>query len=152
MKKMFMVLPLVLLLCFTFGCQQGEEVAEEPAVDIAAETESVKEAFWSWLEAGPENGIDWLMSFLADDIISVGETMLDKAGMRERYEEIFSQGSYWTNQSLVKVVVSTAGDLAYTIVSSEFVSIVEGETQTSKRGNIVIWGKQADGSWKIVAF
>ena len=29
MKKLFMVIPLVFLLCFTFGCQQGEEVAEE---------------------------------------------------------------------------------------------------------------------------
>jgi hypothetical protein len=29
MKKLFMVLPLVFLLCFTFSCQQGEEVAEE---------------------------------------------------------------------------------------------------------------------------
>ena len=28
MKKLFMVLPLVLLLCLTFGCQKGEEVAE----------------------------------------------------------------------------------------------------------------------------
>ena len=29
MKKLFMVLPLVFLLCFTFGCQKAEEVAEE---------------------------------------------------------------------------------------------------------------------------
>jgi hypothetical protein len=29
MKKLFMVIPLVFLLCFTFSCQQGEEVAEE---------------------------------------------------------------------------------------------------------------------------
>jgi len=29
MKKLFMVILLVFLLCFTFGCQQGEEVAEE---------------------------------------------------------------------------------------------------------------------------
>jgi hypothetical protein len=29
MKKLFMILPLVLVLCFAFGCQQGEEVAEE---------------------------------------------------------------------------------------------------------------------------
>jgi len=28
-KKLFMVIPLVFLLCFTFGCQQAEEVAEE---------------------------------------------------------------------------------------------------------------------------
>jgi pimeloyl-ACP methyl ester carboxylesterase len=36
MKKLLMILPLVFLLCFTFGCQkQAEEVAEEPAVDTA---------------------------------------------------------------------------------------------------------------------
>jgi menaquinone-dependent protoporphyrinogen IX oxidase len=29
MKKLFMILPLVLLLCFTFGCQKAEEVTEE---------------------------------------------------------------------------------------------------------------------------
>jgi ketosteroid isomerase-like protein len=28
MKKLFMVLPLVILLCFTFSCQNGEEVVE----------------------------------------------------------------------------------------------------------------------------
>ena len=29
MKKLLMIIPLVFLLCFTFGCQQAEEVAEE---------------------------------------------------------------------------------------------------------------------------
>ena len=29
MKKLLLILPLVLLLCFTFGCQKAEEVAEE---------------------------------------------------------------------------------------------------------------------------
>jgi len=42
MKKLLMILPLVFLLCFTFGCQQGEEVAEEAMV--AALTEEDVEA------------------------------------------------------------------------------------------------------------
>ena len=29
MKKLFMILPLVLVLCFTFSCQQRKEVADE---------------------------------------------------------------------------------------------------------------------------
>jgi hypothetical protein len=37
MKKLLMILPLVLVLCFTFSCQKAEEVAEEPAVDVEAE-------------------------------------------------------------------------------------------------------------------
>jgi pimeloyl-ACP methyl ester carboxylesterase len=32
MKKLFIILPLVLVICFTSSCQQGEEVAEEPAL------------------------------------------------------------------------------------------------------------------------
>lgn len=36
MKKLFMILPLVLMLCFTFGYKQAEEVAEMSVSDIAA--------------------------------------------------------------------------------------------------------------------
>ena len=44
MKRLLTIIPLVILLCFTFGCQQGEEVAEEPepVVDIEAEKTAVK--------------------------------------------------------------------------------------------------------------
>jgi len=42
MKKLFMIIPLVILLCFAFGCQKGEEVAEEPAVDVEAREEVIK--------------------------------------------------------------------------------------------------------------
>jgi len=42
MKKLFMILPLVLVLCFTFSCQKAEEVAEEPAVDVEADVEAIK--------------------------------------------------------------------------------------------------------------
>ncbi len=41
MKKLFMVLPLVFLLCFTFSCQKAEEVAEEAPV---AEDPAAKDA------------------------------------------------------------------------------------------------------------
>ena len=42
MKKLLMVIPLVILLCFTFSCQQGEEVAEERAVDVEADVKALK--------------------------------------------------------------------------------------------------------------
>jgi steroid delta-isomerase-like uncharacterized protein len=34
MKKLLMVIPLVFLFCFTFGCQQSEEVAEEVKAEL----------------------------------------------------------------------------------------------------------------------
>ncbi len=42
MKKLLLILPLVILLCFTFGCQQGEEVAEEVRVDVETREEGMK--------------------------------------------------------------------------------------------------------------
>jgi len=34
MKKLLMIIPLVILLCFTFGCQQGEEGITEEEVQV----------------------------------------------------------------------------------------------------------------------
>jgi len=34
MKKILMIIPLVILLCFTFSCQKGEEVAEEAKAEL----------------------------------------------------------------------------------------------------------------------
>jgi pimeloyl-ACP methyl ester carboxylesterase len=36
MKRLLTIVSLVILLCFTFSCQQAEEVAEEPVVDVEA--------------------------------------------------------------------------------------------------------------------
>jgi ketosteroid isomerase-like protein len=152
MKKLLLILPLVILLCFAFGCQIAEEFAEEPAVDIAAEEEALRETCEAWLQIGPEHDLDSIMSYLADDVISVGATMQDKEGMRKFYSDFFSTGGYWTNPSIVRVKVSKSGDLGYTTISFEKVEIVDGETTTTKGGINCIWGKQADGTWKVVAF
>ena len=42
MKRLFYVIPLVCLLCLGFGCQKGEEVAEEPVVDVESEKAGVR--------------------------------------------------------------------------------------------------------------
>ena len=42
MKKLLLILPMVFLLCFTSGCKQAEEVAEEPVVDVETKEEGVK--------------------------------------------------------------------------------------------------------------
>ncbi len=63
MKRLLMIIPLVILLCFTFSCQQGEEVAEEPAVDVEAETEAVAESFQQLIDAAVKGDIEKMKSF-----------------------------------------------------------------------------------------
>ena len=69
MKQLIMILSLVLVLGFAFACQQAEQVAEEPAVDIAAEEAAIREAFTAMSAAGPAKDVDILLSYCADDVI-----------------------------------------------------------------------------------
>ena len=139
------------MLCFVYGCELRKERAEKPAVDVAAEQEALRDACEAWLLDGPKHDLEYVMSYLADDVISAGAIMQDKEGMRKFYSDLFETGFYWTNQSIVRVKVSKSGDLGYTTVSYETVRIVEGEAKTTKGGINFVWEKQADGTWKVVA-
>ena len=44
MKRNFFTVFLIVLLCCVFGCQQGEDVVEDPAADMEAD----KEAIFAW--------------------------------------------------------------------------------------------------------
>ena len=71
MKKLLMVIPLVILLCFTFGCQQGEEVAEEVGVKVLSTEDVVAiKALGSALDAAALDG-DWnaLVALFAEDAV-----------------------------------------------------------------------------------
>ena len=67
MKKRLMVIPLVFLLCFTFGCQQGEEVAEEPVVDVEAEKANIQTVFVQYAEAWKASNIDLFAGIFSHD-------------------------------------------------------------------------------------
>jgi len=150
MKKLLLILPLVLLLCFSFGCQQAEEVAEEPAVGIAAETEAVREAFWVQANAVKAKDAELLVSTWADDFIS---SRGDKEATREWFTDRFAQGRFEDNFSIDKIEISASGDLGYIAFSFEYFRIEEGKTTSTGKGfNVQVWKKQADGNWKSVAF
>jgi ketosteroid isomerase-like protein len=154
MKKFLTIIPLVFLLCFTFGCQQGEEVAEEPVVDVEAERAAIQEAFSAWMKANDAKDVDGLVSYFAADAVTLFDDGLqNNTYMQEFWNDTFAEGSFWTGSPPEKMVVSASGDLAYLIFGVQFTRLVEGELKTSdKYYCILVWKKQADNSWKIVAF
>ena len=147
MKQLFVILPLVLVLCFAYGCELRKERAEEPAVDIAAETEALRSAFASLSKAGPTKDVSLFMAQMADDVFSSG--IGDKEAIREMYASWFAEGNYWEDGAIEKIDVSASGDLAYTIGS--FQRFLVGESR-DRYTNLSVCKKQTDGSWKIVAF
>jgi len=152
MKKLLMILPMVFLLCSTFGCQQGEEVTEEPAVDIAAEEAAIRETDAAMVKSAEAKDVDGMTSFLAEDFVSSGATNYgDKEGFHKFWTEQLSQEGAAVNWVTEKVVVADSGDLAYAMGTVENTRIVEGETRTNKATFLVVWQKQPDGNWKVVA-
>jgi len=143
MKKLLMSIPLIILLCFTFSC----EVAKKPAVDIEAEVEAIQEVFVTQGKAGPAKDVELFVSYMTEDVVVAG--VGDKEAVREWYSNWFSKGNYWDNGSIEKIEVSASGDMAYTVCSWE---LFNDEGSRGRNSNILVWKKQAGGTWKIVAF
>jgi ketosteroid isomerase-like protein len=137
-------------MCFMVSCQKGEEVAEKHAVDIAADLGAVREAFWVQVNAAKAKDAELMASTWANDFIS---SKGDKETTREWFTNRFAQGRYEDNFSLDKIDISASGDLGYIVFSFEYFKVEEGETISAGKGfNVGVWKKQADGTWKQVAF
>ena len=152
MKKLLMVIPLVFLLCFSLSCQQGEEVAEKPAVDVEAEREAVLAVNAEFLEALKAKDIERTMSVFADEVMMIDNFFRDKEGIRKFFEGFFEAG--WNANVIVeKIDVSQSGDLAYLLVKLDHSRVKEDQSvDYIKIGAFSIFKKQLDGTWKIVAF
>ena len=82
MKKSLTIIPLVILLCFTFSCQQGEEVAEEKAkVDLKKVADNIVKAYKSVDATAMAN-------LYAEDaiVIEPGEVLRGRKAIREHLE------------------------------------------------------------------
>ncbi len=152
MKKLLLLIPLVILLCFTFGCQkQGEEVAEEvkPEVDIEA-IKNIEEEWGAALEA---HDIDRIVSFYAENCVDIPPNeppSIGKEAIRGFLQKHYDQFTMEYNGVTVDVQVS--GDLAFTRGTSTEIETPKagGESLTINSNWVTIYRKQPEGSWKAI--
>ena len=90
-----------------------------------------------------------MASTWADNLISfIGDKEATRAYFAKRLEQGIS-----TEYTLEKIEISSSADLGYTAFSFEGFREEEGETVSTGKGfNVTVWKKQADGTWKQVAF
>jgi uncharacterized protein (TIGR02246 family) len=153
MKKLFMVLPLVLLLCLTFSCQKGEEVAEEPAVDVEADIAAMKKIQNEFRAALNAGDIDKLVSLHSDDAVRIPPNkpaLIGKEAIRGDFQQFFDQFTQEQENELVDVRVS--GDLGYYCGTwTDILTPKAGGEPLKVNGSLVLINqKQPDGSWKTV--
>jgi len=153
MKKLLMIIPLVFLLCFTFGCQQGEEVAEEPAVDVEADKEAIKKITDDFNAAINAGNIDKLVSLYTDDAVRIPPNkpaLVGKEAIRSLFQEQLDQFTVQNEGVIVDLKVS--GDLAF--VRGSWTSIntpkTGGEPLKYNGSFVSVIQKQPEGSWKVI--
>jgi len=157
-KKLLIIIPLVILLCFTFSCQQGEEVAEEPgpAVDVEADITAIKEMVNQYAVACNTGDFELWISLWADDGVQMPPDLparIGKEQIREAMKPAFDQMTLdITITSIWDAKVY--GDLGLTCCNYtlDLTPKAGGETiHAVKDGKaLTILKRQSDGSWKII--
>jgi len=156
MKKYLCVIPLVVLLCFTFACQkQGKEVVEEPEVNIEADIAAIKALLDEWVQLYNAGDFARLMSiFYAENSI----LMSPNESIRKGKEAIllgYQKAGELNDEHVESTAVEDArvsGDLAV-------VRGIDTGTTTPRSGGepvkfnvkwLVVFERQADGTWKCI--
>jgi len=148
MKKLLMVIPLVILLCFTFGCQQGEEVAEEVGVkalsneDVAA----IKETIQALVKASLAGDWDSFFATFTEDVVWMWPNQPATEGLQALKER-----PSWVRaveQEMSAIDIDGRDDLAYIRGSLSLLLDYEGAVK-DKGKFLVIMRKQSNESWLI---
>lgn len=148
-----MVISLVILFCFTFGCQQAEEAAKEQTVDVEADVVAINKINEDWNVAYNAGDVEKLVSFFTDDALRVPaneQALVGKEAIRKDFQLLFDQ--FTVEQKSVLEDVRVSGHLAYFRGSWTTINTPKaGGEPIELNGNYVsINQKQSDGTWKTI--
>lgn len=138
------------------GCaQQPPAPAPTPLPDTrAADEAAIHAAVKEWSAAAQAKDADRFASFYAEDgtvLLEGSPDFTGKPAIREAIGGMMGDPNFALSFAADKVVVARSGDLAYeTGTYSMTVSDAKKKPSTQAGHYVVVWQKQADGSWKVV--
>jgi ketosteroid isomerase-like protein len=153
-KKQLMILPLVILLCVTFGCQYGEKVAEEHAVDVDADITAIQGLLDEFDESLSVGDPERLVSiYYAEDAVRMPPDipmLRGKAAILERFKKRAALYTYQIDNVAKDVYVD--GDLAFMrgTNTGTFTPKAGGEPIPAIGKWLAVFKRQVDGSWKCI--
>jgi len=152
MKSPILVVSLVILLCLTFGYQQGKAVNKQSAEDIRTVGEKIRHFVKAWAEATNAGDIDRIMSMVTDNCVMIpanAPPLIGKEAIRKDQQQSFGQFTYKGDEAVVDFRVSggfafSRGTWAYSLTPK-----AGGESKKNNGSFIDIYQKQPDGAWKL---
>jgi ketosteroid isomerase-like protein len=158
MKKLFMVLPLVFLLCFTFSCQKPvEEVAEEIGVSPLSDEDvaTIKAMGPALDKANLAGDFDAVVEMMTEDILLMNpnEQIIEGRDEALKWFNAFKPATF-TEHKHELLEVDGYGDIAFARGAYKNAFIFEGidEPIKGEGKTLLILRKQTDGSWLISKF
>jgi uncharacterized protein (TIGR02246 family) len=141
------------LLALGFGCAQPAE-QKPPAPDLGAIESNIRSLDKDWAAAAAAKDVDKSTAFYADDaqmFSAVAPAAVGKDAVRKTWAGLVSAPGFVSlTFEPTTVHVAAAGDMAYELGTYEIdMKDKRGKLTPEKGVYVVIWKKQADGSWKV---
>jgi uncharacterized protein (TIGR02246 family) len=129
----------------SMGCSRDTRAADEAAIRAVSR---------EWNDAETAKDLEKCLSFYAQDgeWFATGSALIvGAAALRKEWQKyLAAPGSFhWTTS---KVEVSRSGDLGYETGKFVLKTIDKNQQTTTMNGKyVLVWKKQTDGKWKVVA-
>lgn len=144
---------LVVLALVVAACAQQPQQPAAPPDTRAADEAAIRSAAKAWSAAAQAKDADKFASFYTDDATVLLEDSPDfkgKAAIREALGGMMQDPAFALSFETTGVEVARSGDLAYE-TSTYSITMTDPKTKkpvTETGAGLVVWKKQADGSWK----
>jgi uncharacterized protein (TIGR02246 family) len=124
------------------------------AVDTrAADEAAIRAADAAWTKAAESKDPAGTASVYADNAVLLAPgapAMNGKDAILKGWTGMMADKNFALKFGPTKIEVAKSGDLAYDLGIYELTVSSKGKPVTSKGTYVVVWGKQADGSWKAL--
>lgn len=138
----------LLLLSFSSACRSSADTR-------AADETALRTLDEEWSRSVTSRDVEKVISYYADDAVVMPPnipTLAGKDSIRTLWRSMLESPLFSGGWKATKVDVAQSGDLAYVSGNYEFKEQDAGGNQITDKGKyLVVWKKQADGSWKCVA-
>ena len=150
MTRLSLFVSCIALLALSWGC------AKQTVPDTReADERAVRECEIEASKALAAKNLESFISFFADDALGLYPNtpiITGKDALRQLWKTVFAIPGFAMSFQLVKVEVSRSGDLAWghgTVTRT--MNDATGKPVTGKGKYIIVYKKQPDGKWKVVA-
>lgn len=130
-------------------------VATPPPDTRAADEAAIHALVKEWSAAAQAKDAEKFVSMYADDASLLFEDAPDltgKAAIREAVPGMMQDPNFALSFAADKVVVARSGDVAWETGTYQMTMSDAKKKPATEAGHyLVVWQKQADGSWKVVA-